>query len=81
MVKRIECSKKPVTDRGGACRRKLLATHDRAQAREAGLAPAQAERTGYLRDRRQPRIGGDQLSEGCPQVVIGTEELGHALSV
>ena len=79
MVERIEGGEQPVADGGGARGRKLLPADDGAQAGKAGFAPAQAEGAGLLGDRREPRIGEDQLGEPGVEIGLGVEEVGHVV--
>ena len=61
MIEGHECGEQPVADRGGARGRELLAADDGAKPGKARLAPAQAEGAGLLGDRREARVGEDQL--------------------
>jgi hypothetical protein len=80
-VKWIERGEESGTDRGGACGGKLLAANDRAQAGESRLAPAQIERSGFLGDRFEPRVGDNKLCKASLEIGFSMEEMGHALSV
>lgn len=76
-MKRIESREQPVADGGSAGDRQLLPAHDGAQPGIAALAAAQVEGAGLVRDRRQSRIGQDQLGEPGLQIVLAMEEVGH----
>ena len=61
VVERLESGEQPLADRGGARGRQLLPADDGAEAGKARLAPAQAEGAGLVGDRREARVGEDQL--------------------
>jgi hypothetical protein len=81
VVKWIEGSEQPGTDRGGACGGKLLSTNDRAQAGESWFTPAQVERTGFFGDRYEPWVSDNKLCETGLEIGLGMEEMRHALPV
>jgi hypothetical protein len=80
-MKRIESREQSFANGGGTSDRQLLAANDRAQAGKSAVAPAPVKGAGFFRHRNQPRIGGYQFSEPGLQVVLGVEEMGHALLV
>jgi hypothetical protein len=77
VVEGIEGGEQPVADCRRARRGELLAADDGAQAGEPALAAAQAESARLRGDRREPRIGKDELRQAGLQIGFGVEEVGH----
>lgn len=77
VMERLEGCKQPVANRGGTRGRELLPANNGAQSGKAALAPAQAEGTGFIRNRLESRVGEDKLCQGGFEIGLVVEKMSH----